>query len=87
MRHAVQRAGARALADPAAAAIAAGPALTQQVFAAFCRARQHVAGLAVAVKPQQREDCSGAAAHDVQLFVGGDQVVGEQKRGIMGVGQ
>ena len=49
-----------------------------KLFAAFCRAREHVFGRAVAIKAKQRENCAGAAAHDVQLFVGGDEFVGEK---------
>ncbi len=62
------------------------PALRQQVIAAFYRALEHGGGLAVAIKPQQAEDGAGAAADDVELLIGGNQVVGEQYRRGLRVG-
>ncbi len=56
-------------------------ALRQQMLAAFDRALRAPSGEpAVAIKPQQAEDRAGAAAHDVELLVRGDQFVGEQPR-------
>jgi hypothetical protein len=47
------------------------------MFAAFYRAPEHIAGLAVAIQAEQPENGTGTATHKVQLFVRDNEIVGE----------
>lgn len=86
MRHAVERLLAAALAEPGSALLP-DAALRQQVIAAFARAIEHIAGWTIAMKPQQAEDAPGTAADHIELLVRRDQVVTEQVRRRMRVGE
>ena len=57
------------------------------MLAASGGAAEHVVRSGIAIKPQQPENAAGAAAHDVELPVGGDQFVGEQPRSTAGIGE
>ena len=80
VRHAIEPARSGALPDPGPLPFRPEPRLAQQVLAALHCPAQHVVGSGVAIKPQHGEDRAGAAADDVQLLVGRDEVVGEQFR-------
>ena len=70
----------QSLVRPSSPALRPEPAVAEQVFTAFHRAREHVVGMAVAIKAKQAEYRPGAAAHDVQLLVRGNKLVGEELR-------
>src|SRR5664279_552364 len=73
------------LSAPTAAALRANPGLMKQVFAALCRALEHIAGLGITIKTKKTKYRPGTATHNVQLFVCRDKVVSEQLRRHMGV--
>src|ERR1700733_11607854 len=84
MRHAVERLGRslspRSFTESGKASFGAEPRLRKKMFAALYRAAQRAAGLGVAIKPQQREDRAGAAAHHVELPVRGNELIGKELR-------
>ena len=78
---------ARALSEPGAASLGSEPRLRQKMVAALCRAGEHAAGFGVAIKPKQREDRAGAAAHHVELPVRGNELVGKELRRRIRIGE